>query len=78
MVNPGLSFEQTMMDLSHTCYTPSFIIIGSLVQKKMILKGCFTIYAHVSLLGHMTYVRLIDFHTKFDQNGLVVSEKSKF
>ena len=77
MVNPGLSFEQSMMGLSPECYIPSFMETGPLV---------FTIYGHGSHLDHVTNTILIDFnflvskslYTKFVLNGPVISEKSKF
>ena len=35
-VNPGSSFEQTMIGRSHRCYIPSFMEIGPLVPEKKI------------------------------------------
>ena len=38
-VNPGSSFEQTMMGRSHQCYIPSFMEIGPPVREKKIFEG---------------------------------------
>ena len=57
-VNPGSSFEQTMMSWSPRCYIPSFVEIGPLVQEKKIFELFFTLYGRGSHLGHVT----IDFH----------------
>ena len=39
MVNPGLSFEQSMMGRSPQCYIPSFVEIGVLVPEKKTVEG---------------------------------------
>ena len=38
-VNPGSSFEQTMMDRSPRCYITNFMEIDLLVPEKMIFEG---------------------------------------
>ena len=38
-VNPGSSFEQTLMCRSHQCYIPSFVEIGQKVWEKKIFEG---------------------------------------
>ena len=38
-VNPGSSFEQTMINWRHRCYIPSFVEIGLLVPEKKIFEG---------------------------------------
>ena len=43
-VNPGSSFEQTMMGLSPRCYIPSFVEIGPLVLEKN-FEGFYHIWA---------------------------------
>ena len=38
-VNPGSSFEQTIIGRSHQCYIPSFVEIGPPVREKKIFEG---------------------------------------
>ena len=38
-VNPGSSFQQTMMGWSPRCYIPSFVEIGQPVPEKKIFEG---------------------------------------
>ena len=62
-VNPGSSFEQTMMDWSSRCNIPSFMEINPPVPEK-ILKG-FTIHGHGSHLGHVTQMPQTNFHSPY-------------
>ena len=72
MVNPGPSFEQTMMGWSPRCYIPSSVEIGHMVLEK-ILKGFYHICGHGGHFGHVTSIMSSNFnflvpkslHTKF-------------
>ena len=51
-----------MMGWSPRCYIPSFVEIGLPVPEKKIFEGFFNIYGRGGHLGHVTSIRLINFH----------------
>ena len=51
MVIPGLSFEQTMINLSLKCYIPSFKAIGLVVLEKKIFEGFLPYMGMVAILA---------------------------
>ena len=60
-INPGSSFERTMMGWSSRCYIPSFVESGPPVPKKIFLR-VFTIYVHGGHLGHVNSIMSSNFH----------------
>ena len=87
-VTPGSSFEQTMMDRSPQCYTPSFVVIGPPVPEKKTFEGflpyTFMGVAAIFVMLPASYQQIfISMYLKayiqnFVSNGPVVSEKSMF
>ena len=83
VVNPGSSFEQTMIDPGHLCYIPKFREINPLVPEK-IIKAFYHIWArrpswswdknHITL----SFLYLKVYIQNSVKNGPVVSEKSMF
>ena len=59
-VNPGSSFEATMMGPSPRCYIPSFVEICPLVPEKT-FEGFFTIYGRGRHVGHVNEIPRTNF-----------------